>query len=104
MPGLGWDTGRFWEILGAGAGLLSPTPRIQIPNPLIADRHFLSYDDPESLSKVLSHARLDRQGIAAMRERARRHILAHHTSKERARYVLDTLAVRHTPTIQATFP
>ncbi len=88
---MGWDTGRYWEILGSGAGLLSPPPKIQIPNPLVAGEHYLSFDDFESLSSALEGARANPERIENLRRRARAHIMAHHTSAERARYLVETL-------------
>ena len=91
MPGEGWDTGRFWEILGSGAGLVSPPPTIRMPHPFSESEHFIGFEDFKSLRAALEGARMDPSATVAMRRRARQHVLAHHTTKERARYVLDAL-------------
>lgn len=88
IPGAGVDTGRRWEILGSGALLVAPRCRLQIPHPLIGEKHCLEYESLDDLRGKLEWASGHLDSIQRMRQEARRHCLAHHTSKERARYVI----------------
>ena len=89
MSGVGCDTGRYWEILGSGALLLAPANNLQIPSGLVPNEHFIEYRSLDELIERLRWARLEQKAVNEMRHRARQHCLAHHTTKERARYVLD---------------
>jgi Glycosyl transferases group 1 len=89
LPGLGIDTGRYWEILGSGALLIFPATGLQIPNPLLPDEHFLEYASFDDLHEKLQWAKVERKRINNMRQRAREHCSRHHTTRQRARYVID---------------
>lgn len=66
--GVGWDTLRFWEVLGMGGFLISQKPQIQIPDSFI-DKHEIIYckDDLSDLKDLcqfyLTHEN-ERQKIA----------------------------------------
>jgi hypothetical protein len=94
IPGAGWDTGRFWEILGSGAILVSRQPAIQMPAPLVPHEHFLPYADLEDLARVISNARARPAQLDEIRRSARSHAAAHHTTRARARYIVDEIAKR----------
>lgn len=88
VPGAGIDTGRYWEILGSGAALACPKNKLQIPNALVPGQHHFEYASLDELREVVSRAQTERKPIEAMRARAREHCLRYHTTKARARYVI----------------
>jgi hypothetical protein len=92
VKGAGYDTARWWEILGAGALLLSSRNLLLMPRPFVPGEHYLEYSSPEELEEKLAWARATPGAVERIRLQARRHCQSHHTSKERARYVYETLA------------
>lgn len=94
VPGKGWDTARYWEILGSGAVLVSRPAAIQMPWPLVPGEHFLSYGSLEELGDLLTRARRDPAAIEHVRRQAHEFVVAHHTTRARAAYVLDAISSR----------
>jgi hypothetical protein len=87
-PGGGWDTGRFWEILGSRALLLSPPVNIAMPYALVDGEHFASYGSPDELvEKVRYYLRHDSVRRAIVRA-ATQHVHKWHSARARARYLL----------------
>lgn len=91
VPGVGFDTGRWWEILGSGAVLVSREPEILMPHPFEPGEHYLRYRSLEELEEILARARREPGRLEALRERAVTHAGRHHTTRERARHVLDVV-------------
>jgi hypothetical protein len=91
VRGLGVDTARWWEILGAGALLLSPSYSLPMPHPLTPGEHYLTYVDHQDLLEKIHRVQNERQTAERMRERARAHCLGHHTTRARAAYVIDMI-------------
>jgi hypothetical protein len=91
VRGVGIDTARWWEILGAGALLLSPVYPLSMPHALVPGEHYLSYSKHDELLEQVRWAQTERGLADRMRERARAHCLAHHTTRARAAYVLDAI-------------
>lgn len=89
LAGAGFDTARFWEILGAGALLLSPKVPILMPNPLQADVHYVAFESEQELVErvlfLVGHPEI----IQRVRLAAREHVLKYHTTRARAIYILE---------------
>lgn len=94
VPGLGYDCGRYWEILAAKAMLFTFDPDIFIPEAFsdgvdcVSFRTFEEFDD----KLAFYSSRID--AAAAIAERGHQRLLAHHTTRARAAYFLD-LVRRH---------
>jgi Glycosyl transferases group 1 len=102
VRGDGVDTGRWWEILGAGALLVAESRTVEMPHPFVPMEHYIPFSSAEDLADKLAWARRHSARIDHMRRLAREHCLAYHTTRERARYVLDT--VRQTFGLSLTSP
>jgi spore maturation protein CgeB len=86
-PGLGWDTGRFWEILANKCLLFSPEISIKIPDPLIAFKHYIPYEERD-LKKKLLHYLNHEDEMNEIALAGYDHLLKYHTSKVRAEYLI----------------
>ena len=90
--GIGYDCGRFWEILASGAMLLTQELDIQIPHPFTDGKNcvvFKSFDDFEAKVDQICAGQIDAAGIARA---GCEHLLAHHTTAKRAEYFLSCVA------------
>ena len=93
IPGGGFDTLRFWEILGQGSLLLSKRVALQMPEPLVEDKHYLAFDSFEEFKDRLAY--LDHPDLVdQIRFDGWSHALAHHTSQARATYLLNLILPR----------
>ena len=88
--GEGVDTARWWEILGCGSVLVAPESRLCMPFPFVPGEHYLSYASHDDLAEKLSWANGNRAEVNRIQLAARSHVLRHHTSKERARQIVET--------------
>jgi 2-polyprenyl-3-methyl-5-hydroxy-6-metoxy-1,4-benzoquinol methylase len=94
VAGAGWDCGRYWEILAAGAMLFTQELDIVIPNPFTDGKDcatFKSFDEfEEKLEYYLARPEL----CTEIAERGQAHYLEFHTSKARAKYLLEQAHAR----------
>lgn len=89
MPGRGYDTARFWEILGAGAALMTWEPDIVIPHPFVDGETCVSFASLREFDEKLVYY-LDRpDDVARIAAAGHAHALAHHTTAARARSFID---------------
>jgi hypothetical protein len=93
-PGLGFDTGRFWEILANKALLFSPPLQIKMPHPFLEFKHFIPYNTLPQLKNRLLYYLDKEEEREKIANAGYRHLLKYHTSKERARYLLDMILQR----------
>jgi hypothetical protein len=92
VPGGGFDTLRFWEILGAGSLLISKRIAIEMPSPLNEGQHYLAFDSVNELRDTLATTYRRPDEADEIRSRAHEFALQFHSSTARAEYVLQTLA------------
>jgi hypothetical protein len=92
VPGNGFDTLRFWEILAQGALLVSKRIAIEMPAPLVEGRHYLAFDTLRELREVLESSYAEPASADRIRRAGYEFAMQHHTSRARAAYVLRTLA------------
>jgi glycosyltransferase involved in cell wall biosynthesis len=89
--GYGWDCFRHYEALACGSVPLINSPSIERHQPLLSGEHALYYDvEPGGLSRAIVAALADKPRLAAIAERGRAHVLAHHTPDAIARYIVET--------------
>lgn len=88
-PGEGFDTGRFWEILANKALLFSPPLQIRMPHPFIEFKHFIPYNSMAQLKNRLLYYLNREEERKMIANEGYKHLLKYHTSKERAKYLLD---------------
>jgi hypothetical protein len=89
--GYGWQCFRTYEAGLCGAVPLVNRPAIEQHRPLVAGEHALYYDvEPGGLGRAVRAALLDRERLMAIAAAAREHVLAWHTPKALARYIVET--------------
>jgi len=93
-PGLGFDTGRFWEILANKALLFSPPIQIKMPQPFLEFKHFIPYSNLSQLKNRLLYYSNNEEERERIADAGYRHLLQYHTSKKRAEYLLEMISQR----------
>jgi hypothetical protein len=89
--GYGWQCFRTYEAGLCGAVPLVNRPTIEQHRPLIEGEHALYYDvEPGGLSRAVRAALRNRERLMAMAAAAREHVLAWHTPKALAQYIVET--------------
>ena len=94
IPGGGFDTLRFWEILGLGSLLVSKRIAIEMPRPPVDGTHYLGFDSFAELKDVLEKSYRHPDAADEMRTRGHGFALQFHTTRARAAYLLSTLIDR----------
>ena len=91
IPGGGFDTLRFWEILAQGSLLISKRISIVIPNAPVEGIHYLAFDTLQELKQVISFVLTNPKTVDRIRWRGYNHALRYHTSQARQSYFLQTI-------------
>lgn len=91
IPGGGFDTLRFWEILAQGSLLISKRIPLQMKNPLIEGKHYLAFDAFDELKKIIEWVYINPDKVDVIRKSGQKYALKHHTSKARAQYFLNEI-------------
>jgi hypothetical protein len=94
VPGRGFDTLRFWEILGQGALLISKRIAIEMSHPPIEGEHYLAFDSWSELEDVLQTSFRSPDAADEIRSKGHAFALRFHTTRARALYFLSTLVER----------
>lgn len=85
---------RFFEAAGAGAVLITDSIVDNGVEELFEEgAHYVSYQDEASLLRVVRDLLADPTRCVATGERARQHVLAHHTYRHRAQSLLSTVGM-----------
>jgi Glycosyl transferases group 1 len=89
--GLGWDCFRTYEVAFCGSVPLISRATIEMFQPFIDGMHALYYDvENGGLSRTIEAAFKDRGRLLAIGERAKGHVLKHHTLAASARYIVES--------------
>jgi hypothetical protein len=95
FPGAGYDTARFWEILAAGALLISKGIQIEMPDPPVAGEHYVAFETLPELDDAIEFVRANPAEADAIRRRGQELALAKHSPDAHAAWFVDRLrAVR----------
>lgn len=87
--GFGWDCFRHYEAAACGSVPLINNPTIERHQPLLAGEHAIYYDvEPGGLTRAALAALADGPRLAVMAKQAQVHVLAHHTPRAIAEYLL----------------
>ena len=89
VPGGGFDTLRFWEILGMGSLLISKRVPLQMPHPLIDGIHYKAFDTREEFEQVIDWLYANPEEADQIRRQGHEHALKYHSSRARAEYFMD---------------
>ena len=91
VPGGGFETFRFWEILGAGSLLISKRVALRMPNPLVENKHYLAFDTIEELNECIRRLYESPEEMDRIRREGYEYARRHHTTRRRAEYFIDTI-------------
>ena len=91
VPGGGFDTLRFWEILGLGSLLVSKRIAIEMPHPLVEGTHYLAFDTFGELRDVLERSYRCPDEADEIRARGSSWAMQFHTTRARAEYLLSAV-------------
>lgn len=93
IPGAGFDTFRFWEILGSGCLLISKRVPIRMPFPLQEGIHYLAFDTKDELNNILANLYKNREALESIRRQGYEFARSYHTTRARAFYMLNVLSL-----------
>lgn len=102
-PGKGWDCARFWEIIASKSCLISPEIDINIPNPFIENIHYLKFTTLEELGFQIKFCLDNPNKALEIANNAYLHMLRYHTSKQRAKYLVDTIKDNYVNNVYINF-
>lgn len=91
IPGGGFDTLRFWEILGQGSLLISKRIAIKMPYPLQEGEHYVAFDTLDELKDIIEWLYSNPEEADRIRRQGYEYAIKHHTSFARAQYFLDSI-------------
>jgi|GEM_PF-2669638 len=91
VPGGGFDTLRFWEILGMGSLLISKRIALQIPNAPIEGKHYVAFDTRQEFESVIRWLYSRPDEADHIRRAGHIHALKYHTSHARAEYFINII-------------
>ena len=91
VPGGGFDTFRFWEVLGQGSLLISKRIAIRMPNPPVEGTHYMAFDDIEELKALIEWLYNNPDNADQIRYDGWKYALKYHTSRARAEYFMEIL-------------
>jgi hypothetical protein len=94
IPGGGFDTLRFWEILASGSLLVSKRIAIEMPHPPVEGKHYLAFDSFAELRDALEKSYHRPDEADEVRAAGHEFSLRFHTTRARALYLLSTLVER----------
>ena len=104
IPGLGWDCGRTWEILGSGALLIQFRSELIYSTQLIENKHFIGFSSLAELEQIILKIRNNFNHYKKIREDGYRFALEQHSSKARAMYFLEVLNTEVPSNTEGTRP
>lgn len=92
--GTGWDTLRFWEIMGLKSFMISQRMQIQIPNDYIEGKEIIHCaDDLSDLEELCNYYLKHEDKRQSIIEKAFEKTNAFHTVECRAKYILEKVTV-----------
>jgi hypothetical protein len=91
VPGGGFDTLRFWEILGQGSLLISKRVAIEMPYPLQEGVHYKAFDTKKEFINVLEWLYNKPEEADRIRRQGYDYALKYHTSHARAVYFVNVI-------------
>lgn len=92
--GTGWDTLRFWEIMGLKSFMISQRLQIKIPNDFIEGKEIIYCMDDLSDLDDLCHFYLKNDSLRrVIAEKANAKTMEFHTVESRANYILKKIQV-----------
>jgi len=90
--GTGWDTLRFWEIMGLGSFMISQRPGIVVPDDFVEGKEIIyCKDDLTDLQSLCDYYLKHEDARHAISVKAARKAAEFHTDVARANYVLSKL-------------
>ncbi len=96
VSGGGYDTARFWEILGSGAFLLTQKIDIDFPNGIsIPKKLYKEFSSEDDFEEALNNSIKELETISEVEQSAAyKELLQYHSSKARVLHVLQVMCER----------
>lgn len=91
VAGAGYDCARYWEILAAGAALLTQEIDIVIPHPFSDGLNCFVFDSLRAFETRLDELLGAPARVAEVAAAGHAHLLAHHRTRQRAEFFLATV-------------
>lgn len=90
--GTGWDTLRFWEVMGLGSFMISQRPGIVIPQDFEEGKEIVyCQDDLSDLESLCAYYLKREDARLSVAANAHKKALAYHTDEVRAKYILSRI-------------
>jgi len=91
IPGGGFETFRYWEILASGSLLVSKRNALKMPNELVEGVHYLGFDTINELDEIINFIIANPNKIRKIRREGYNYSLNNHRSVDRAKYLISTV-------------
>ncbi|TAN41943.1 MAG: glycosyltransferase family 1 protein [Nitrospirae bacterium] len=91
LPGLGFDTFRYWENAACNAVHIAQRMPIYIPNDFEDNKHILRFSNADELRRAVDAVLEGKVHPDELVEAGREHLLKFHTTTKRAMYLLRRL-------------
>jgi len=88
IPGVGYDTFRFWENAACNAVHIGERMPLLIPDDFNQAHHMLRFHGIDELRMTIDAVLQDDQGCAQLITNSRHHLVKYHLTTERAKYFL----------------
>lgn len=92
VAGAGYDCARFWEILAAGAMLMTQELDIAIPHSFTEGLNCVVFRSLDEFDAKFEWLLYDPAAVSRIAEAGYQHLLRYHTTTARAAYFLDIVA------------
>ena len=92
LRGAGFDTLRYWEVPASGSLLLSEEPTIGIPDDFTNGKNAVFCgNDLSDMTSLIDHYLTHEDEALDIAREGQKHLLAHHTHRHRAEFILEVL-------------
>lgn len=91
IPGGGFETFRYWEILASGSLLVSKRNALKMPNELVEGVHYLGFDTIDDLDETIQFIIENPSKIRKIRREGYDYSMNNHRSVNRAKYLISTV-------------
>jgi hypothetical protein len=93
IPGVGWDTQRYWEVPAVGGFMVSVKPQIVIPNNFEDGKHLVfCKDDLSDLIELCQRYLREESQREAIARNAFTHCKQYHSDLARAEFIVQKLS------------
>ncbi|MFH1673058.1 MAG: glycosyltransferase [Pseudomonadota bacterium] len=88
LPGLGYDTFRFWESAACNTVHISKNIPLYIPNDFVNEEHILRFSGIDELIRIIDRVLDEKVRSEEILKKGREHLINFHLTTKRAMYFL----------------